>query len=156
MGGRTREEEARSSRTHRASRASAEGTRRPERSGGEGRGGGAARAPICKCQLRSAAGPQPRRKRKSLRLPPLHPPARPFPGGSRVSEPEVCPRHAVKEHRASSVRLSAPVAPRGPPSRLPPSAPARGPASRPAKPLLLPPPPFSNLQFGLQASLDYG
>nr|XP_055194078.1 uncharacterized protein LOC129518060 [Nyctereutes procyonoides] len=68
--------------THRARRASPDRPRRPARSGGEGPGGGAARAPIWKCQLRCAAGPQPRRKRKSLRLPQAHPPARPSPGGA--------------------------------------------------------------------------
>uniref|UniRef100_M3XQJ4 Uncharacterized protein n=1 Tax=Mustela putorius furo TaxID=9669 RepID=M3XQJ4_MUSPF len=76
------EEEARTGSTHRARRASPDRPRRPARSGGEGPGGGAARAPIWKCQLRSAAGPQPRRKRKSLRLPQAHPPARPSPGGT--------------------------------------------------------------------------
>ncbi|XP_038320733.1 uncharacterized protein LOC111094954 isoform X5 [Canis lupus familiaris] len=89
------EEEARTGSTHRARRASPDRPRRPARSGGEGPGGGAARAPIWKCQLRFAAGPQPRRKRKSLRLPQAHPAARPSPGGA----PSRGTREAIEAQR---------------------------------------------------------
>ncbi|XP_045850777.1 uncharacterized protein LOC123934741 [Meles meles] len=99
-GGGVEEEEARTGSTHRARRASPDRPRRPARSGGEGPGGGAARAPIWKCQLCSAAWPQPRRKRKSLRLPQAHPAARPSPRGTPS------PRQGLR-HRALSLTAQA-------------------------------------------------
>lgn len=143
--GKGREAEARPGSTHRARRAGLDRPRRPARCRGEGPGGGAAQAPIWKCQLLSAARPQPRRKRKSLRFPPspAHRAEEP-----RVAESKVPPRQGLKETRHAARRgpaVSRPSRAAEPLKVFGPPPPAARPASCSVKPLLLPPPPFSNL-----------
>ena len=85
----------------------------------EGPGGGAAQAPIWKCQLLSAARPQPRRKRKSLPFPhsPAHRPEQPRSGNPQCLQAKASKSQGTR--RSPSVsrpsRLAEPLKVFGPP-----------------------------------------